>query len=915
VGVRLLGPVDVTVAGLPRRVAGRRPKAALAVLALAAGEVVGTDQLIDVVWDGRPPATALNTLQRHMSYLRGVLDRRDAVVARASGYLLDDETDVQAAVRLIELAGRSADPVERLPHLRGALALWRGRPLADVSGLSWLDGEAERLTSLREDTVQAVIDARLELGEHAELVPELRELTRRHPYREQLHRQLMLALHRSGQPDAARAVFDGLARTLADELGIDPGPGIREVAAALGGSPSTVAAQMSTVDKSGPRQLPIDIAGFAGREHPLHELDALVRTGAAAVAAISGTAGAGKTALAVHWAHSVADRFPDGQLYVNLRGFDPVSAPMEPAEAVGGFLDALGVGADQMPQTLDAQVALYRSLTADRRILVVLDNAVDSAQVRPLLPASVVGAVVVTSRAVLTGLVAAEGAVPVNLDLLTTDEARELLQHRLGKDRVSAEAEAVDDVIERCAHLPLALAVVAAQAGTEPHRSLAALAAELRDSPSALEALTAGDPATDVAGVFSWSYRRLTPAAARLFRLLGLHPGPSVNVAAAASLAGLPVPRVRALLTELTQANLLTEHRLGRFSFHDLLCGYAAGQAQRLDSEAQRRFARQRLLDHFVHTVYAINLRLYPHRNPPAPPPPESGVTLPRLDSDAEALDWLIVERGVLVAAIEQAVALGFHQHTWHLAWNLQSFFNRRAQGPEWVATARAALAAAERLDDAHLRGQAHRNLALASGRVDRLDDAYTQLRLALALAVEVGDLAGQAHTLHHLGLTRQRQRRYAEAQEYAQQAIALYRETGHRRGEAHALNGYGWYSALLGQYEMALAACEEALALLEEFDDRQGYAHTLHSIGYAHQHLGHHEKAIEFYRSSIELHRRFGDRFGEAQSLTQLGDALREPDPVAARRAWEQALAILDDLHHPDAADVQGRLSRVDYP
>jgi tetratricopeptide (TPR) repeat protein len=480
---------------------------------------------------------------------------------------------------------------------------------------------------------------------------------------------------------------------------------------------------------------------------------------------------------------------------------------------------------------------------------------------------------------------------------------------------VSAEAEAVDDVIERCAHLPLALAVVAAQAGTEPHRSLAALAAELRDSPSALEALTAGDPATDVAGVFSWSYRRLTPAAARLFRLLGLHPGPSVNVAAAASLAGLPVPRVRALLTELTQANLLTEHRLGRFSFHDLLCGYAAGQAQRLDSEAQRRFARQRLLDHFVHTVYAINLRLYPHRNPPAPPPPESGVTLPRLDSDAEALDWLIVERGVLVAAIEQAVALGFHQHTWHLAWNLQSFFNRRAQGPEWVATARAALAAAERLDDAHLRGQAHRNLALASGRVDRLDDAYTQLRLALALAVEVGDLAGQAHTLHHLGLTRQRQRRYAEAQEYAQQAIALYRETGHRRGEAHALNGYGWYSALLGQYEMALAACEEALALLEEFDDRQGYAHTLHSIGYAHQHLGHHEKAIEFYRSSIELHRRFGDRFGEAQSLTQLGDALREPDPVAARRAWEQALAILDDLHHPDAADVQGRLSRVDYP
>jgi DNA-binding SARP family transcriptional activator/Tfp pilus assembly protein PilF len=908
--VRLLGPVDVTVAGLPRRVAGLRPKAILAVLGLAGGDVVSAGQLIDVVWDGQPPATAVNTLQRHVSYLRGVLERRDTIAARASGYRLADETDVQAATRLIELAGRGADPVERVARLRGALALWRGRPLADVRGLSWLDGEAERLATLRDDAVQALIDARLELGEHAELVPELQELTGRHPYREHLHGQLMLALHRSGRTDEARAAYERLRRSLADDLGIDPGPGVRDIESTIahGGLGATIA-QQSTVDVLVPRQLPLDTPGFAGRERQLDELDALIRDGAGAVIAISGTAGVGKTTLAVHWAHTVVDRFPDGQLYVNLRGFDPAGAPLDPADVVRGFVDAFAAAPTRGPATLDAQVAMYRSLTADKRVLVVLDNAADSAQVRPLLPGSTTCTIVVTSRTTLTGLVAAEGAYPANLDLLSRDEARELLQQRLGKDRLAAEAAAVDDIIERCAHLPLALAVVAARASTEPGLPLAALAAELRDSPSALEALGGGDPATNVAGLFSWSYRRLTPAAARLFRLLGLHPGPDISVAAAASLVGLPIPRVRALLTELTQVNLLSEPSAGRFTFHDLLRGYAGDLAQRLDSDAQRRSAHHRLLDHYLHLAYLANRRLYPHRNPTVPPEPEAGVSRPDHASDKAALAWLVAERAALVASIEQAAALGFDQHAYDLAWYLSSFFIRRSPGPDWVATARVGLAAAQRLGDAVLRGQAHRNLASAYSRINQSDEAYEQLTLALALSVERGDVAGQAHTQHQLGLTRERQGRYFDARDHAQRAIDLYRACGQRRAEAYALNGFGWYSALAGEYDVALAACQEAWELVQAFDDRQGYAHTLHSLGYAHHHLGHRADALDCYQRSIELHRHFDDRLGEAQTLGHLGDAELADDPAAARRSWELALAIFEELHHPGADAVRERL------
>ena len=579
--VRLLGPVDVVVDGEPRPVRGLRRKAVLAVLALQAGEVVGTDRLTDVVWGQAAPVTAVNTLQSHMSYLRTVFGDKCAILARAPGYLLDlsgDGTDVQEAERLLTEGMRSAEPAETARHLRQALSLWRGRPLADVTGVAWLEEQAERLDLLRLRIRQALSEARLAAGEHTQLVPELEEAAAGHPLDERIHEQLMLALYRSGRQADALAVYHRLRATLDEELGIGPGQALRDLEVAIlqqdPALDAPVPAGVPTAPLAPvPAQLPPAVAAFTGRSAELASLDLLaggaavdpiagptpVALAAMGICAVSGTAGVGKTALAVHWAHRVAGRFPDGQLYVNLRGFGPAGTALDPGQALSGFLDALGVPAARIPADPDARAGLYRSLLAGKRVLVVLDNARSADQVRPLLPGSPGCLAIVTSRDQLAGLVATEGARPLPLDLLTTADARELLTRRLGELRVAGEPEAVGDIIAACARLPLALTIAASRAATSPGFPLAAVAAELREACCALDPFHGGDHATDVRAVFSWSYRALSPEAARLFRLLGLLPGPDIPVAAAASLAAVPPGRARMLLAELTRAHLLAE--------------------------------------------------------------------------------------------------------------------------------------------------------------------------------------------------------------------------------------------------------------------------------------------------------------------------------------------------------------------
>ena len=790
--VRLLGPVDVMDGGEILPVSGLRRKAVLATLALHAGQVVGTGRLVDAVWGETAPA-ALNTLQSHVSYLRTVLGKA-AIVARPPGYLLDlgdDGTDALLAERLLRQA-QSADPVRAAADLREALALWRGRPLADLAGLAWLEQQAGRLDLLREQIRHALSDARLEAGEHRQLIPELEQAAADYPLDEQVHAQLMTALYRSGRQADALAVYQRLRSTLADELGLAPGPALRDLETAILRQDSSLDASAPAANlrsaasaASGvpvPAQLPPPVAAFAGRDAELARLDAIGdgqadEASAVTIAVITGTAGVGKTALAVTWAHRVAARFPGGQLYVDLRGFDPAGLALDPGQALRGIFEALAVPPERIPEGLDDQVALYRSLLAGQQVLVLLDNARDAAQVRPLLPGSPGCLAVVTSRNHLTGLIAGHGAHPLGLDLLTPEGARELLARRVGTGRASREPDAVDEIIAGCARLPLALTIAAARAATSPGFPLAVFAADLRDAGHALDSFDADDEATDIRAVFSWSYRALSPETARMFRLLSMHPGPDMTASAAASLAGIDPDRAHALLTELTRGHLLSEHRPGRYAFHDLLRAYATEQARDCDDDEDARHAAVgRLLDHWLHTACAAAALLDPFFAPEPEDPPLPGAVVGAPATAEEALRWFTAEQATLLAAVSLAAWSGLAGHAWRFAWALSTFLLRRGCWDDYARACRVSLDAARRAGD--VAGEAHALLLLALGdaRSGRRD-AAAQFRESLRLFETVDGYHRSQVTVHSsLIWIAEQQERYGDMLGHAVRALQLSR-------------------------------------------------------------------------------------------------------------------------------------------
>ena len=664
-----------------------------------------------------------------------------------------------------------------------------------------------------------------------------------------------------------------------------------------------------------PRQLPATVPGFSGRvaeTAALTEiLDAAGQTpGTVVISAIGGTAGVGKTALALHWAHQVADRFPDGQLHVNLRGFDPSGAPATPEEAIRGFLDALGVPLHRLPPTPDAQAGLYRSLLTDRTMLIVLDNARDERQARPLLPASPGSLVIITSRNSLAGLAAGEGARLLSLDVLSHAEAVQLLSVRLG-GRADAEPDAVTEIATLCACLPLALAVAAARAAARPRLPLAALAAELRDAAGRLDALDTGDPAASVRAVFSWSYEQLSPDAARLFRLLGLHPGPDIGAPAAASLAATDPATANRLLRELTRACLLNEHSPGRYAFHDLLRAYAAGQARAHDSQAGQQTATTRLLDHYLHTADAAAAVLDPVREPLELNPPAAGVAPESPPDYEQARDWFDAEYHVLLGVLALAESGGFDSRTWQLAKAMVPYLARRGLYREWAATQRTALSAAERLDD--IAGQAicNRLLANAYRLLADYDRAIAHHGRSLMLYRRLGDRRGEALVHGGLCMVAEYQGRHADGLDHAEQARDLYRALGDRLGEARALNAVGWFHALLGHYQEARTFCRQALRLLDDLGARGPAAHVWDSLGYIEYRLGNLEEAAACYESGLSILRESGDAWNEATFLTHLGDTRHAAgDLPQARDAWQRALAILDGAGHPRAAEVRAKLA-----
>ena len=626
------------------------------------------------------------------------------------------------------------------------------------------------------------------------------------------------------------------------------------------------------------------------------------------ISVIAGMPGVGKTALAVQWAHTVAGCFPDGQLYENLRGYDSSAVPRDPCETLGGFLGALGVPARSVPAGSQARAALYRSLLAGKRMLVVLDNARDEQQVRPLLPGSGGCVVLVTSRADLAGLVAAEGARPVRVDLLTSGEAHELLARRLGQKLVAAEPAATAELIGLCARLPLALNVVAARGAAQARTMLAAIAADLRHAQ--LGALDLGDPVTSVRTVFSSSYSNLGAPAARALRLLGEHPGPDVALPAAASLLGVTRDQARQALAELTRAHLLAEHVPGRFMLHDLVRSYAAERAEHDADPGQRAAAVHRMLDHYLHTGVTAALLIRSSRPRITVASCQPGVTPEALADETTALAWLKAEHPVIIGAVALAAGLGFATQAWQLARVITDFLLGQGLLNECATIQQTAAAACERAGD--IRGTADALLGLANAheRLGDYDDAHDCLRQALATFDRLGDQLGQGRVLHGMGRVFERQGRPDSMLASLTRARDLFRACHERGQEVRALNGMGWCHVLLGDHEQALAYSQQALRLHGELGDRCERAAILDTIGYARHRLGEHEAAVVSYREALHNFTATGDSVSEAAVLTHLGEshlALGNLDAVAT--SWHHALEILDELGHPDAASVRVKL------
>jgi DNA-binding SARP family transcriptional activator len=930
----LLGPLTVRCGGTALAVPRGRQRAVLAALLLRANHVVVVDELAEALWGAELPPSARVSAQNYVMRLRSTLGPAGSRIAtHPHGYLIrveDGELDVARFEALLGEA-RVAARECRWPRAAGAaaaaLALWRGEPMADAGSDVLALREGPRLAELRLRAAETRIDAELHLGLHGDVIGELRQLAGAQPLRERLHALLMLALYRDSRQAEALAAYRQARQFIVEELGTEPGPELQQLhrqildadpALSLTGPATPPAATVAAPAGPAPRQLPATVPGFTGRAAELEALTGMLdqagatgAPGTVVISAIGGTAGVGKTALALHWAHQVAARFPDGQLHVNLRGYDPSNAPVTPAEAIRGFLDALDVPPGRIPLTPQAQAGLYRSLLADKRMLIVLDNARDEQQVRPLLPASPGTLVLVTSRSQLSGLAAAEGARLISLDVLNHDEAVQLLTARLGTARSAAEPGAVDRIASLCACLPLALAVTAARAAARPAFSLAALAGELADAGGRLDVLDAGDPGFSVRAVFSWSTRQLNGEAARMFRLLGLHPGPDISVPAAASLAGCAQPQVRALLRDLARAHLITEHVPGRYALHDLLRAYAVEQAHDTDSDTDRREATGRVLDHYLHTAARAALLLDPAKEPVVLAPPRPGAAAGQPADRRQALAWFQAEHQVLLAALALAAGSGFDAHAWQLPWAIKNSLQARGYWQEWAAAQRTALAAATRLGDTAAQAVCCRLLGAACIDPGDHDQARGHFARSLALYQRLGNRLGEAKVHQNLGYLAERQGRYADALGHAEQALRLFQAIGDKANEAAALNGVGWCHGGLGDYQQARAFCRQALTLSAETGHRWVEGAAWDSVGYAEHHLGNLAEAAACYQRALSILRESGGRFDEAEVLTHLGDTRHASGELAAaRETWQQALAILEDLQHPDAGQLRAKLA-----
>ncbi|MGV9366599.1 ATP-binding protein [Amycolatopsis sp. NPDC003731] len=661
-----------------------------------------------------------------------------------------------------------------------------------------------------------------------------------------------------------------------------------------------------------PRQLPPPPTHFVGRIQELELLtnalnDSVDAGSTVLISPLAGTGGIGKTWLALYWAHQVVDRFPDGQLFVDLRGFSPDSNPMSPWTALRGFLDALGVGPDQLPADPHAQAALYRSLTAERRILILLDNAANSTQISPLLPGRGPSTVVVTSRRTLNTLISRHGARHLHLSALPPAEAHALLEDWLGSDRVDAEARSVDEIISHCNGLALALGLIAGRAYSHPQIALTQIAIELRDI--GLQALDDDDPTASLPAVLSWSYDALTPEQKSVFSLLGVAPGPDISLPAVAQLTNLDILQARRILLSLEESSLLDRDSYGRFSMHDLIRSYAASTAHRSIQKDTRTAAILRVIDFYLHTAFEADRRLRPHRRPIVLDPPLNEKSFP-ISTYQEALTWYDAEYFNLLAAIDYAATHESKRHAWQIAWTMTNFFRVRGLWQNWAETHSAMIRLAAHEVQPTILARLRHDLAWAYSHLGQWSDAISECMIALELFKGGRDDYGHALCLGLFGAIYTRREEYEIALGYYRESLSVNTDSNDML-QAHALLGIGRIFGKTGRFEAATEYCNKAIAAYQKAGNRNDEARSRDALGEVLAASGNHDDAVACYEGAFKLFTESGELFGQAETLHHLAKSLESIGKLEqARSSWQKAFAIVDALRHPLREEIQIRLA-----
>ncbi|MFI5820574.1 AfsR/SARP family transcriptional regulator [Streptomyces rishiriensis] len=928
----LLGPLELRVAGRVVDAGQPRRRAVLAALAADAGRPVPVSTLVERVWDTAAPDGARSVLYAHISRLRRLLDDAAAtaddgaaqaspaplrISRTAGGYVLEADEHAVDLLRFRSLVVQGREPhlsdEQRAQVLREALRLWRGVPLEGLPG-AWAERARTAWTQERVEAALGWARALLRQERPEEAPAVLRPLLAENPLCEPLAVALIRSLSDSGRTAEALDTYSGISRQLTSELGVPPGRELRAVYEELlrgagreespgAGPPAAVVGAPAPTAVPAPAQLPMAVSHFTGREEHMAELTRRLVAAdgpgaggcgaAVVVSAVSGTAGVGKTALAVRWAHRMREAFPDGQLYVDLRGYDP-DEPVSAAQALAGFLTALGVPGQEIPLRLDDRAARYRTAVDGRRMLVLLDNAASAAQVRPLLPGSPTCKVVITSRDSLSSLVSVHGAHRMVLDVLSPPEALALLRALIGP-RADADPGAAAALAEQCGWLPLALRVAAELVLSRRQESLARLVDELRDRRRRLDLLDTGDgdPRAAVRAVFSWSYDRLPDQEARLFRLLGLHPGPDADVHSAAALVGESVERTRRSLDVLSRAHLVQRTGPGRHGMHDLLRAYAAELAARHDGAAERDAAMTRLLDHCLAVSAAAMDVLYPAERHLRPVVEAPGAGLPPLRTADECRAWLRAAQPTLVALCSRTEEPGPSRHTVRIATTLHRHYERSGHFADALTVHTHAVRAARAVGDARGEVDVLACLGAVHRRLGDYESARRQHADALALCRRIGYRAGEARHLTNVGVLHELQGGYQEAAEHHERAVELFRAVGDAHGEADVLNNLGIVQELLEDYQASIERYQQALALYRRTGHTFGEASALGNLGIVLARLGDHVAAAGRFEQALALFRRLGHTGGEAHALSNLGNALcRQGRHEEAAERQSQALA-----------------------